>query len=161
MGFKLLGGVKSYGLGFDSTAYLTGNVFELYPVKQVAVTGPGGGLEGAIPLAPGQVQNLYQPVSMGAPYLVPWRKEFKPTNIHHVGIKIKFQDDETFASERYFLIHEPTQSFTIEVSQIKPRPIIVFKPTTERIGIAPSVPRATLKLQKRIKIEKLPSNGDK
>ena len=159
MVFKLLGGVKSYGLGFDSTAYMAGNIFELYPVKQVAVTVPGGGLEGVIPLAPGQLQNLYQPV--GAAYLVPWRRHFKPTNIQHVGIKIKFQGDETFASENYFLINEPTSGFSVEVIQIKPQPVIVFKPTTEKIGITPSKPRAFLTLQRRVKIKKLALDDDK
>jgi len=158
MAFKLLGGVKSYGLGFDSTAYMAGNIFELYPVSAVAKV-PGGGMEGVIPLAPGQIQNLYQPV--GAAYLVPWRRDFKPTNIQHVGIKIKFQGDETFASENYFLINEPTSGFSVEVIQIKPQPVIVFKPTTERIGITLSKPRASLTLQRRVKIKKLTLDNDK
>lgn len=162
MAFKLLGGVKSYGLGFDSTAYMAGNIFELYPVKQVAVTVPGGGLEGTIPLAPGQVQNLYQPIGTGAAtHLVPWRREFKPINIHHVGIKIKLQGEENFAAEIYYLIEEPTSSFTVEVTQIPKQSVITFKPSAERIEITPIQPRATFTRQRRVKINKLPSDSDK
>jgi hypothetical protein len=165
MSFKFLGGIKAYGLGFDSTAYIAGNIFELYPVFSIPpppVVAPGGGLEGVIPLAPGQVQNLYQPVSMDSPYLVPWRQEFKPKHIHHVGIKIKAKDNEQFSNEQYFIVQEPENGFTVEViPKNKPRAIIVFKPTAERIEITLSKPRASIKLHRRIKIKKLPSNGDK
>lgn len=150
--FKLFGGVKSYGLGFDSTAYIAGNIFELYPGRQTVITQPGGGLSGVIPLAPGQIQNFYQPVS--AQYLVPWRKEYRPTNVHHVGIKIKFQGEEYFANEEYFLINEP-EAFTVEVTPVsKTKPVIAFKHSTERIEITPSKPKASLTLQRRVKIKK-------
>ena len=160
MGFKLLGGVKSYGLGFDSTAYITGNVFELYPVTVVAATVPGGGLEGAIPLAPGQLQSLYQPVD--SPYLVPWRKDFKPTNLHHVGIKIKFQGDERFAAETYFLIQEPENAFTVEIIPLAPKsPTITFKPSSAKIEITPTKPRVTMTQKRIVKINKLEIEDDK
>lgn len=148
---KLLGAVTPFGLGFDSTAYLAGNTFQLYPTIFVP-TEPGGGFMGAIPLAPGQVQNLYQPVS--AQYLVPWRKEYRPTNVHHVGIKIKFQGEENFTNEVYFLINEP-EAFAVEVTAVsKAKPVIIFRHSTERIEITPLKPKASLTLQRRIKINK-------
>lgn len=159
MAFKLLGGVKSYGLGFDSTAYITGNIFELYPVTVVAATAPGGGMEGVIPLAPGQIQNLYQPVD--SPYLVPWRREYRPIKISHVGIKIKLLDDGEFAGETYFVVQEPETGFTVELTPVKgDSPIIVFKPTPPKIAITTTKPSAFIR-KKVIKINRRESEDDK
>ena len=155
---KLLGGIKAYGLGFDSTAYMAGNIFELYPVVfSPFVAIPGGGLEGSIPLAPGQLQDLYQPVSGDSPYLVPWRKDYKPTKLNHVGIKIKFQGEENFAADTYFLVQEPENAFTVELIPLPPKaPTVVFtqKPIEVKVGMTPTKPRMTLKRKRTVKILK-------
>lgn len=157
--FKLLGGVKSYGLGFDSTAYMAGNIFELYPVRRVVVTVPGGGIEGAIPLAPGQLQNLYQPID--APWLTPWRGEYKPANLHHVKITIKLED-EVF-SDVYYLVQEPEEGFTVEI--VKKETLV---PIVSSFYLIPSKvtariikPGAKIRKKTAIKIKKVESDEDK
>jgi hypothetical protein len=137
MAFKLLGGVKSYGLGFDSTAYMAGNIFELYPGIQITpVTNAGGGLEGVIPLAPGQLQKLYQPVN--APFLTPWTKEFKQTRLYHVSIKTKVENgEEIFNAEQYYLVNGLDKGFTVSVYEVKPEAPqfkVIMAPSEKIIG---------------------------
>lgn len=153
---KLLGGIKAYGLGFDSTAFIAGNIFELYPVffSPVIIT-PGGGLEGVIPLAPGQIQNLYQPIDSN--FLVPWKREYKQTRLFHVHFKIKWKDeDEENSFEKYFLVEGLDNPFTIEIFATRPElPKITAVPVTfAKVTGKIKIPTAKIRT---IKIKKIDS----
>jgi len=151
---KLLGGIKAYGLGFDSTAYMAGNIFELYPVFFTPVV-PGGGLAGVIPLAPGQIQNLFKPIDSN--YMVPWRREYKQFKLFHVRIKIQWQDEgEDSISEKYFLVQAVENPFTVEIFETKPDlPKISATPVTFA-KITGKIKTPTAKIH-TIKIKKIES----
>jgi len=154
MASKLLGGIKTNGLGWDSTAYVFGNIFELYPVFfSPVISVPGGGLTGVIPLAPGQLQNLYKPID--APWLVPWRKEYKQTKLFHVRICVKWKDEgeEEMTCQKYFLVQSVDNPFSVEIFAVKPEvpkvtaEPVVFGKVTGKIK-TPTAKIRTIKIKK-------------